>query len=303
MSRIQKFAAMPLVVALAACGGGGGGGGTSATLGGFVSFSEVQPNSTHTLGAMTREAGYEYDTQALVLTGLSELTPSTDSSTLTLGFDGNRELNRLSINTPYSSASFSASGGDQFVDVAQGIVGALSADETRIVLAADPYALGWDYQSFGVWLTGYDTGSGRVGVLSAGAVTPASAVPTSGSATYLGAVAGLYVDGTGLDHVALADLQITADFGSRSLDFRTANTTVGVISDGYAYSNAALDLSGSLNYAAGSSTFSGEISSGGGMTGKADGRFYGPRAEEVGGVFAVTGAGQSAYAGAFGARR
>ena len=71
-----------------------------------------------------------------------------------------------------------------------------------------------------------------------------------------------------------------------------------------AYSPApGLDLTGTLRYAAGTNTFGGDITSANGMSGRADGRFYGPGAEEVGGVFETRGAGTEVYGGAFGGRR
>lgn len=39
------------------------------------------------------------------------------------------------------------------------------------------------------------------------------------------------------------------------------------------------------------------------MSGRADGRFYGPNAEEIGGVFETRGSGVEVYGGAFGGRR
>jgi len=43
-------------------------------------------------------------------------------------------------------------------------------------------------------------------------------------------------------------------------------------------------MSGTLSYLANSNTFTGTVTDNGGRTGSATGRFYGPTANEVGGV-------------------
>jgi hypothetical protein len=67
--------------------------------------------------------------------------------------------------------------------------------------------------------------------------------------------------------------------------------------------NSSLRMTGTLNYASGSNQFSGAISTDGGMTGSATGRFYGPAAQEIGGTFSATGPGVQSYGGAFGGAR
>ena len=63
-------------------------------------------------------------------------------------------------------------------------------------------------------------------------------------------------------------------------------------------------MSGSLSYAAGTNSFSGNVSTSGGMNGTASGRFYGPAATEIGGTFITKAAtGVENFGGAFGAKR
>jgi hypothetical protein len=47
------------------------------------------------------------------------------------------------------------------------------------------------------------------------------------------------------------------------------------------------NISGTLSYASGSGIFSGDVSTSLGPTGTATGRFYGPNANEIGGVISV----------------
>jgi hypothetical protein len=66
----------------------------------------------------------------------------------------------------------------------------------------------------------------------------------------------------------------------------------------------ALDLTGTLTYAPGSSQFIGPVTSGNGLSGNANGRFYGPAAQEIGGVYSLTGIDPlMRMLGAFGGRR
>ena len=293
---------VPLACALIVSACGGGGGGSSVTIGGFTSFTDLDPGRSATLVAMTREAGYSYDPDTELLTGVDAGSALSTDSSLTLGLDADGAVNLLAIRTPLSSQSFSTANGDLFADLGGGLLAAVSADETRVALAADPIALGWDYQTFGVWDTVLDADSGRIGAFSAGAPTPVLGVPTSGSATYQGLALGFHADATGASSLAFASLRVAADFSARTLALTTSNTTI--TADLSAYSPApGLDLTGTLRYAAGTNTFGGDITSANGMSGRADGRFYGPGAEEVGGVFETRGAGTEVYGGAFGGRR
>jgi hypothetical protein len=92
------------------------------------------------------------------------------------------------------------------------------------------------------------------------------------------------------------------DFVARSLDFETTNTkiTPDLLTESPA---STLNMTGTLNYTAGSNQFTGNVSTVGGLTGTATGRFYGPTAQEIGGTFGVTGAGVTTYGGAFGGKQ
>ena len=57
-----------------------------------------------------------------------------------------------------------------------------------------------------------------------------------------------------------------------------------------------------MTYAAGTNTFTGNVTATG-LSGTSTGRFYGPSAQELGGVFSLSGAGMEHYAGGYGAKR
>ena len=84
----------------------------------------------------------------------------------------------------------------------------------------------------------------------------------------------------------------------------TTGTQVNDLSTPAAFAaQPALDMAGTLEYEAGSNHFMGTVTTAGGMMGRANGVFYGPAAEEIGGTFETRGTGVAAYIGAFGAQR
>ena len=135
--------------------------------------------------------------------------------------------------------------------------------------------------------------------------TLASDIPTSGTATYTGQSLGYSTDAVdrGSAYGAPIDVSLTADFGQRSIaaQLSRAFSSGGDAVGGYT-SVAAVDLHGTGGIAA-AGTF--DIPLAGTVdttpvTGTLDGAFFGPGAQEVGGVFAVgTTPGQSLLRDAF----
>jgi hypothetical protein len=169
---------------------------------------------------------------------------------------------------------------------------------------ANPYALGWNFQSFGAWNEQPSAGKGTFTASSFGQATPGSAVPASGNAAFTGKAGGFYVSPTGQPAIAASDLTVKADFSARSLNVSTSRTTIA--SDLRAASAAPhLDLNGTLSYAAGSSRFSGTLANAGGtLRGPSSGQFYGPAAQELGGVFSLKASSSiETFTGAYGAKR
>jgi hypothetical protein len=140
--------------------------------------------------------------------------------------------------------------------------------------------------------------------MSVGTPTAGTAIPGSGTANFTGKVVGSYVSAGGLGHTVLADLNVEADFGNQSLLFNTTNTRISANGETYT-GNGNLDLSGSLGYGIGNNSVSGTLTTTGGtpLTGNSTGQFYGPAAEELGGVFFLQGSGVETYSGAYGAKR
>jgi hypothetical protein len=280
----------------------------------FTKWSDVQPGVT-----------YKVDGLGLEVTGTASgnqftaITPSgvTDGYSAYLTFDSAFELTKLALTTPaptlvsfdkaaadttFADVTLSPGTSPQFVSVRNP-----SIAPTSVAIMAKPINLGWDYQTFGIWETGRDDPTSRkFGAMSVGN-TAGTAIPGSGTATFAGYAAGSYVNAAGTGTTVFADLTVGADFGNRSLTFNTTNTQTS--SDWVTFTpNSDLNLSGTLTYAAGTNSFTGSletlpINPINKLTGNSTGQFYGPNAEELGGVFLLQGSGVETYAGAYGAKQ
>jgi hypothetical protein len=164
---------------------------------------------------------------------------------------------------------------------------------------ADPASTGLSYQTFGWWLKPQgDIVGERWGSFSVGAPTPTQAIPTSGTAQFAGALGATGVD-TGFGDIA-APVTINVDFGGRTAGFSSVNFRDA---QGNVYAGTA--LTGTLTYGSQQSTLHGELTSTA-YAGPANGRFYGPAAEEIGGSFVLTPTDPTAngrVVGGFGAKR
>ena len=122
---------------------------------------------------------------------------------------------------------------------------------------------------------------------------------------YEGLSAGAYSDSDGGAFFIYSDVEAVADFADRSIRFTTTGTVGNDnIRDFSNVEMPDLDMTGRLTYEAGTTShFTGSVETTGGMTGTANGLFYGPAAQEIGGTFATQGAGVEAYIGVFGAAR
>ena len=136
-----------------------------------------------------------------------------------------------------------------------------------------------------------------------------------GTAQFTGHSAGIYTtsDGTAA-YVTTSDVTVDVNFLARELAFETTGTTLQNIQTGGPWIEdgpaPSLDISTAplepLRYDPAVNRFTGDVSADGltGLTGTSTGRFYGPDAEELGGVFSLTGAdGLEHYSGAYGAAK
>lgn len=295
-----------IVLGFVAALGGCGGGGSAVRMpdGPFTSFSAIVPNQVTVMPGVSQTASGTSDTSGTILSGTVGPVDSANS-TLKLTYDTTMSLSAISVATPTSTVSFSKAAGDT-IACTSGVCAASNASGTAsgVVIDATASAIGWNYQTFGVWDKLPTSTTWQAGAISAGAPTPASAVPTTGSATFTGLASGFYIDPAGTLYGTAASMQAIADFTNRSIGFSTSNTQVST-TGGTVTPNSGLNLSGSLSYTAGTNLFSGTVTTANSaLSGTATGQFYGPNTEEIGGIYSLQApTGVSGMLGGFGGKR
>ena len=296
---------MALMGLLTGCGGGGGGGGAvvRTNLDPFVRWSAITPPATVKASGISQDGDYVAPGPSFAVTSTTDKGVSTDASA-SITYRSDNSISKISIETPNGTVVWDEALGDDIDDTDPALVTATNVALTSLALTVNAINAGWEYQTFGVWQTGIGTGSGSYGALSIGAPTAGSAIPTTSGAIFTGATMGFYADATGDGFVTVGELSVNADFAGRSLSFNANNTQKISTTTPFTSSSASnLDMTGTLTYAPATNSFSGTLNAVGGMTGTSQGRFYGPNAEELGGVFSLSRGAVETYTGSYGAMR
>jgi hypothetical protein len=237
----------------------------------------------------------------MALDGSSVQTDSDGTATLALG--GNGIFSSISAATPTSSVVFSAANGDTLQSgFYQTSTIALNKTETTIGVFTNPTYYGFEYQTYGAWGS-YGNATTSANAISVGSATPVTGLPATGSYTFTGGASGYYTDPSKLAYVTNANMTATASFDSRTVNFNTTGTYISGSPTGNAVAASDLNLAGTLNIASGANKVSGTVTTVNGMSGNANGKFYGPTANEVGGTYAVSGSGLGSFVGGFGGKR
>ena len=220
-------------------------------------------------------------------------------------------LGSILIPSGYPHAPFDVDDPDTAEDETE-LAAELSFHFTRLGLVVPgPAGSGLDYASYGVWeIDGPNLfGSNFVGgVMSFGVVTSASSVPSTGAATYVGIMNGLYSPGgnDGTRSYLDGTATLTANFGAGTV---TGDFTGITAADAFGESAGFAGIAGSDTHAAGAGAAEGIFTnvtstatiSGNGFIGSADtvatagaingamsgeisGNFFGPAVQELGGV-------------------
>ncbi len=133
-------------------------------------------------------------------------------------------------------------------------------------------------------------------VMIAGVETAGADIPNTVNFAFEGKGKGVY-DGVYGKRDTVFDIRADVNASAREITL-AANNTVCFEYDCGVNANH-LDFTGTLNYGENMNNASGDIAGGGGLSGKADARFYGAQALEFGGTFALYNT-NSYYTGAFG---
>lgn len=296
------------LASLVGCGGGGGGGTNTIVpepIGevSFTSFSAIQPNQTVNFSGISQTAsgtGTIFDVSSLAIGGVD-----TANTTAKAKFDDKELLSAFSITTPQGGVSLDRNAGATFT-CEDGICDGFNATSEVVVIdpnATAPIATGWNYQTFGVWNKAISSTEFQVGAFSIGSPTPASAVPLTGFATFVGLATGFYVANDQTPYVTAARMNADVNFGARSIGFSTSDTVRVDFATATPTLDPGLNLSGTFTYSAGTNQFAGSLTTQNTLlSGSGTGQFYGPSAQELGGVYSLTGSGGSML-GAFGGKR
>jgi len=301
--------AFVLLGVLNGCAGGGGGGNVATP---FAPAPTPTPVSTTLPGLSVSVSGVVNTTNNSV-TGLT--APATDASTTvttvgTIGRQGatgdvssatattsNANGGNVTVNSNIvNSANFFGGYTNFNNSVANpGISASTATLGVGGTVPAGITAQSYSYVAFGNWLQCTANCTGTTPTLNAGyfvygSETPAGSIPITGFAIYNGTTQGTYTDASGAQFATESALTVNADFLNRSLSFTTASSYTAPNSTTLPTANNSLNMSGTLSYPSNSNTFTGIVTDNGGRTGSATGRFYGPTANEVGGVYGVTGA-------------
>ena len=292
---------------LTACNGGGGNTGMTPAPVQFTSFSAVQNGQSVPANGFSQTM-----TIGPFATTLDPVNTANSTAQFTYINIGTAApvISAFSFSTPTSSASFSS----MPIDCTT-VAGECSASGTnslgKVINALDS-SVGWNYQTFGYWLVNLST-LPVAGAMSFGSPTPGERIPITSNATYAGRSGGVYVDPTGNVFTYRGSMLSSVDFAARTIGFSVNPTQITPVSAAVLPPPVgALGVTGTLTYTSASSQFSGLVTAPGAtgttpvptLIGTATGQFYGPVAQEIGGVFSLKALGtQETMVGGFGGKK
>jgi len=266
----------------------------------FSSFAAVEPSQNVRMFGEDRSINGTQLSDGTVRP-ITTNTEGERGATLWLGFDSKRSLAAVAVRDFTDDVAFDRSKGHS-ISCSGGTCTASSPTASAVV--ADAFANGWNYQTYGVWTTQSNPTSVAFGAVSAGVPTPGNAVPTTGLASFSGRASGYYIDPAGATFNTDATLTANVDFQQRFIAFNTGNTTLVNTGTGAKSANTGLNMTGTLNWDAGFNRFSGSVQTANdNLSGSASGKFYGPKAEEIGGTYNLVSGPTSRMIGGFGGKR
>jgi len=215
-----------------------------------------------------------------------------------------RDTGSLALTSTFDLDNADASSTPQFTVVKHG------TNETLRIYnpGATTQGIALTYTGYGQWRR---TGTPQFGTGTAvndtyfvyGLKTPSADVPRTGSATYTTALDGTYANGTGV-YAVNGTGSLTANFGAGTGTINYSANLAGVREG----DSAALAGLGALTGGAGTITYrssgftSTVAATGGGFALGVNGNFYGPAAQEIGGLFRLTGNGGNGQGAILGTR-
>jgi hypothetical protein len=236
--------------------------------------------------------------------------PVTNDQGVTITPGGDEDL--LGVRLPISPVEIccAAFGKSNRIDALGGtfdifVIDGIEEIHKLTLLNTDFGGSGLNYTTYGLWeKTLLDasglTASQQTAAFSFGFPTSVTAMPTTGLATYTGRMDGRYSASLAENQVINGSFQLTSNFGTSTMTGAFTNVTL----DGTPFR----DINASTSIA--NNTFAGTVTTaaaapgqtGPDMSGAIQGGFYGPSAQEVSGVFQMSGGGAVMTAGFAGAK-
>lgn len=308
--RYSGLTALVFLCALLGACGGGGGGGAPLGAGDPVPVPDPPAPTNDSLADLTVDETFEALSVVMKFDVDGAGTASNVSSNLvdqsgnaTVSYDIGDDSFR--VNVSQGGVSFADTFAPANIDPGQSdtsftVYSKNNDDRVLILLNPQDPELDFTYGTFGNWLNVDRAGSTlSQGYVIFGIRTPAANVPGTGTATYSGETFGSLVDAAGTVFSVTGTAQLTADFAAGTLggDFNDA-AKINVLTD---------VVSPWRNFTI-TTTINGNVFDGtaqtddGVLSGTAAGGFFGPGAEEAGGVWRMIGGGEEAV-GAFGGKQ
>ena len=241
------------------------------------------------------------------LTKNSDTTITNDgflpSAAVEFGYDADGDFHDFSLYLPdrkYSTTVSSVGTSDDITDNAPVADSGDAPNALGFSKASDEFDFTADYMARIYWrLDKASHGYDGYGYAITGFETDSNNIPTTGGATFTGKGEGQYYSNN--SSKKYFTVTATANFATRNINLATTHTDTN-----YSY----LNLTGTLNYDEGSNGITGAVETTGTGTeasklkGTAEARFYGPAAEEFGGVFSTSNQdGTAGFNGYFGAKK
>ena len=314
MKKLEMSSRLKLTIGLVALAGIAGcasksSSSDSSSVSAFSQWSAISASSTVSATGFTVQKTYVTDSSGNYQIVGSANQSTSNNATYTSLYDGAGNIYNIYLVTSNGlKFGFDKGVGDTLTNstnLVGNFINATNVAGTNSGVFANAPANGWDYQSFGVWVTGQGLGAGTVGAATYG--NPLTSLPTTGTATFTGLSSAVAITGTNSAGFATANMTASVDYGAQTIALTTSNTTLtnSLVARNITSTTSApqLNYSGVLVFTGSGTMFNGTLTTNSGMSGTGQGQLYGPNATEIGGTFALTGSGVTSLTGAFGGKK